>query len=262
MTFRFEEEGYKNLYVLEDYYCTNPFCDCNHVTVAFLDRENKDNQISFLLNFNKTLGILPDHEKLSPAHEIIVNNFIKNMQDELLVLFKQRYFEAKAFGEKNPKSYLVFEPNRYVNYMELFPRNKGTLNFSHEDDKYFAEDLYDLDSRADNRDVQLTFYKLDPSQEKSPSIFNYTYYLDESKREEEDNKLENEFREVFMAFNQFIPNLYDVLKKRYKEAKAVGDELRNASSQPKVGVHKVARNEMCPCGSGKKYKKCCALKVN
>ncbi|MEE8128006.1 MAG: SEC-C metal-binding domain-containing protein [Nitrospinaceae bacterium] len=29
-----------------------------------------------------------------------------------------------------------------------------------------------------------------------------------------------------------------------------------------IPSHKVQRNEMCPCGSGKKFKKCCGLKLN
>jgi len=39
-----------------------------------------------------------------------------------------------------------------------------------------------------------------------------------------------------------------------EKAKYYGRELRQASS---VRVVKVGRNEPCPCGSGKKYKKCC-----
>lgn len=28
----------------------------------------------------------------------------------------------------------------------------------------------------------------------------------------------------------------------------------------KIESHKIGRNDLCPCGSGKKYKKCCLLK--
>ena len=31
-------------------------------------------------------------------------------------------------------------------------------------------------------------------------------------------------------------------------------------AKPKIAEKKVNRNESCPCGSGKKYKKCCGLK--
>jgi uncharacterized protein len=46
------------------------------------------------------------------------------------------------------------------------------------------------------------------------------------------------------------------------------NEWRLANCQPAQGVDprgvtsprkKVGRNELCPCGSGKKYKKCCGL---
>ena len=66
----------------------------------------------------------------------IIKGFVKNLPKELLVLLKQRYMEAKAFGEKDPKSYLILESGRYVNYIECFPRNsEENLSFSHEEDK-------------------------------------------------------------------------------------------------------------------------------
>jgi hypothetical protein len=45
------------------------------------------------------------------------------------------------------------------------------------------------------------------------------------------------------------------LSQRYQTMKSVGERI--ALKQPAVS-HKVGRNEPCPCGSGKKYKKCCA----
>ncbi|WP_453973088.1 UPF0149 family protein [Amorphus sp. MBR-141] len=35
--------------------------------------------------------------------------------------------------------------------------------------------------------------------------------------------------------------------------------LRAPITEPSMKTHKVGRNEPCPCGSGKKYKKCCGL---
>jgi preprotein translocase subunit SecA len=35
----------------------------------------------------------------------------------------------------------------------------------------------------------------------------------------------------------------------------------NHTDEENVGEKKVARNDPCPCGSGKKYKKCCLNKV-
>ena len=45
---------------------------------------------------------------------------------------------------------------------------------------------------------------------------------------------------------------YSHLSKKEREADI--QPIRNSKDNPKIG-----RNELCPCGSGKKYKKCCAL---
>lgn len=259
MTFRFEEEDFQNVYALEDYYCTNPFCDCNHVTISFYNSEN-DDRISFLLNFNKTHSLLPNHPKPSKVQMEIIKGFVKNLQEELFVLLKQRYLEAKAYGEKNPMSYLVFEPGRYVNYLEAFPKNTQSLDFSYNNEKHFAEDSYDLDPRNNNKDVRFAFYKFNLKDEKQTALFNYTYHFDEGLREETDKKLGAAEGAILLEINQFIPNLADILKSRYKEMKQIGKQL--LESKPKTGFAKISRNDDCPCGSGKKYKKCCALKLN
>ena len=120
MTYRFEEEDYAHTYMLEDYYCTNPFCDCQHVTVSFRDQESEANRISFLLNFSGKASPLPNQPKLTSVQAEIVRNFAKDIPKELIVLFKQRYAEARAYGEKDPGSYLIFESGRYLNFLEFF----------------------------------------------------------------------------------------------------------------------------------------------
>jgi preprotein translocase subunit SecA len=51
----------------------------------------------------------------------------------------------------------------------------------------------------------------------------------------------------------------NIQRKKEKEMAAlqfVGGEA-SAVQQPKIAQHKAGRNDPCPCGSGKKYKKCC-----
>ena len=43
---------------------------------------------------------------------------------------------------------------------------------------------------------------------------------------------------------------YNHLSKKEREADI--EPIRNSKDNPKIG-----RNELCPCGSGKKYKRCC-----
>lgn len=262
MTYRFEEENFAHTYVMEDYYCTNPFCDCNHVTVSFCDQEDESNRIPFLLNFNKTQGPLPGQPKLTQVQNEIIKGFVKNLQDEMIVLFKQRYMEAKAYGEKNPLSYLILEPGRYVNYLEMFPRNTQTLDFKYGEDPYFAEDAYELDPRNQNRDIKMAFFKLELDNAKNPPIFTYTYHFNESLREKQDAKLEADQSNMLMGLHQGIPDLLNILKKRYKEAKETGKQMIQNAPGPELTVPKTKPNDPCPCGSGKKFKKCCGLNLN
>jgi hypothetical protein len=262
MTYRFEEENYRTTYVLEDFYHTHPFFEYNYVVIRLRDEDNSGNSFAFQLNFNKTFNPLPDHPRLTDVQAQIAKGFAKNTPDELILLFKQRVIEAKAYGEKNPTSYLEFEPGNYYNYFELFPRNKEMLDFNFNNDQYFAEDSYDIDPRNDNRSVQLAFYKLQLDNSNQPPIFSSTYFLEEGLREEEDDKLEASNRDMLIAINQSIPDFNDRLKRRYKETKKIGKDLLKNTPGVKVLEGKIKPNDVCPCGSGKKYKKCCALKLN
>ena len=48
----------------------------------------------------------------------------------------------------------------------------------------------------------------------------------------------------------------NVERKQVIKGEAVSNKEKEAKSTPKR-VSKVGRNELCPCGSGKKYKQCC-----
>lgn len=56
----------------------------------------------------------------------------------------------------------------------------------------------------------------------------------------------------------------ELLKKRYKEMKETGKSVLQRDSEKnsniiKLPEEKPKRNDPCPCGSGKKYKKCCGV---
>ena len=146
--------------------------------------------------------------------------------------------------------------------MECFPQNSENLNFSCEEEKYFAEDSYELDSRVDNRDVKLVFYPFELGDKNLKPIFTYTYYFDENKRSEADSKLGAKETDILLGLNQSFPNLFEIFKKRYKQGKSIGEDLLKSGPKTPVFEDKVKPNDPCPCGSGKKYKKCCANKLN
>jgi len=50
-------------------------------------------------------------------------------------------------------------------------------------------------------------------------------------------------------------------KRELEQARMAGATNGNKPQQVVRGAAKVGRNDPCPCGSGKKYKKCCGVKV-
>jgi uncharacterized protein YecA (UPF0149 family) len=52
-------------------------------------------------------------------------------------------------------------------------------------------------------------------------------------------------------------NPWSKLGNNAKMAKAQNGKFLGKALEPSFGKIKVGRNEPCPCGSGKKYKKCC-----
>ena len=67
---------------------------------------------------------------------------------------------------------------------------------------------------------------------------------------------------MLVAFNRAFPELCKTLKSRYKEAKKSGTELLESGPKMAMFDKKIKPNDPCSCGSGKKFKKCCANKLN
>ena len=54
-----------------------------------------------------------------------------------------------------------------------------------------------------------------------------------------------------------IPLVVQEIYAHYKELKEEELFFRKKALKPIVNSNKIGRNELCSCGSGKKYKKCC-----
>jgi len=79
---------------------------------------------------------------------------------------------------------------------------------------------------------------------------------------EEEDKLPLPLEEVRAAIEAQHPDFYGILKKRHEKVKKIYLNCRKKhfASQRAVTSRKAGRNDPCPCGSGKKYKKCCLRK--
>jgi preprotein translocase subunit SecA len=59
------------------------------------------------------------------------------------------------------------------------------------------------------------------------------------------------------AFEDFTRNIHRKKDKELAKIQLAGGDSTSGASQPVIKGSKVGRNDPCPCGSGKKHKKCC-----
>lgn len=67
------------------------------------------------------------------------------------------------------------------------------------------------------------------------------------------------FKEIRQTIEDSYPDFYQVMSMRQTKLKAIYGQSKKkyAKAQTETKQGKVGRNDPCPCGSGKKYKKCC-----
>jgi uncharacterized protein YecA (UPF0149 family) len=84
-------------------------------------------------------------------------------------------------------------------------------------------------------------------------------YAKKSWKALEGGSLPVSLKAVRSAIEIEIPDFYERLRNRHLKLKGIYAHCKKRNFAPKqpIQVPKVGRNDPCPCGSGKKYKKCC-----
>jgi len=71
---------------------------------------------------------------------------------------------------------------------------------------------------------------------------------------------------IMQEWGSRYPDVIDLLKDQYQQIKEIGKQSLveekktkklDKNTKPRTGKRKIGRNDPCPYGSGKKYKKCC-----
>jgi len=190
------------------------------------------------------------------------------------------YFVNQSILEyDNPKDLLAQKRNKpyYIPHKEELLRYEDSLYFemTHEYKnllKYLKSNVVKNDDRLAESicdDIQLHVQCGDPFSEILRLFERRNVIFEDEKQLQEIiiyiNLLMNNTR--IWVNNGHTPNeLSGVSSKEYSQPSPSEEsdylELSHDNSTPFIGNDKIGRNEPCPCGSGKKYKKCCLGKLN
>jgi len=154
----------------------------------------------------------------------------------------------------------MLDDSSEFDYGEVFPDDWSLIIYE-KDGLIFIDDQYCVTPGCGCQDVAVSFVKV--YLKKSNSLG--TISVDTAKWQignmEKASEVSDKLKQLWTDFQEIYPNLKQILRQRRKEIRkawtTVLGQITPEAHFSKKNYKKPGRNDPCPCGSGKKYKKCC-----
>lgn len=265
--------------------CQNPTCSCQEMTFELYDTEDRytlpKHRISIDVLDRKAVKLDGEYATSSEDFQLtksFVINLSENDWDQLrkyFLDFKRKITELTPikdlhvpFPEKKIENKSIM-----IGYYEIFPYAEE-IWLELDDIKYLLDDQYCLSSTCSCTHAVLTFIAMKNEQalDKNNSLaIMFDYKTNSYKVENRGPK--NIASTGVLVKEIFRKHLGKIFKERHKNLRLLYKKFRKNKQKSikqsrnkqlfstKTNVqNKIGRNQPCPCGSGKKYKKCCMLK--
>ena len=264
-------------YFIDMTVCLDPTCDCGGSSIHILKEENigtLDVEYSLPNNVYKERMNSQFHENFYSKEAngghiqgLFANGLTKEDWADLKGLYYNRKFKqleqinlddiTLEFDKEHHEDLSLMFP-----YIDAFPCSlfRVTLNGQ----KYEVLDLYCKNPTCFCTDVTLNTYEIhanDEGKTRAEHIGDYDYNY----KTKQVNNVEGN-RTIVTSVIRHIFNVYDDIEKLFIRRNKIVKQLYTKSmqiyheeNQARTTV-KISRNQPCPCGSGKKYKRCCLKK--
>jgi len=261
-------------FLMVDYYCTEPGCTCQDVQIEiFAESRQEQFPKEMLASFrmDTVTGDLTDVQADDEQGQgaTFVEEFKNGLTPKLQRMFQGRLREAKLHGRETALSLenLRYVPGECVSYAEIYPTvATSSETFDYMGKQYVVDDQYCIDPSCGCNETILTYVELQDYTNESNrfairlSLQNAQYLV-----ESYANGTDDEVRAIHRAYMKHVHKDLETFRRRYAKMKEFGSRhVQEVSkeikrNQPSVKAVSVGRNDPCPCGSGKKYKKCCGI---
>lgn len=258
--------------------CSSPTCGCEIINIDFLPEDHTDGALSHATpsTVNIDLGKWRnnDQERLLNLSEF-AENVLKNLDEDdyqfLMRIFlsgKHMYTEKADFSTLDADFPIadIENKNLMVAYLEIIPFAKQ-FEAEINNQRYFVDDQYCVKLNCVCSEVHLTFVALNPTQtevnenqEAFNFLINYKKHIWKKVAGENISSVWSADDDMAKkAFESAYPDFWRLVQTRHRQMKQVyaNSMKQRKQSKPVASPEKIGRNEPCPCGSGKKYKKCC-----
>jgi hypothetical protein len=261
--------------------CPNPCCPCGWVGLKCRLEPASDQLLNFGLDvFEHRLNTRVGS---SPAGIDLGRAFIAEAEDShwewlgnLFLSAKRRQMETMDLDQIDAQlpPDVSAENGTMLGYAEIFPW-VDTITFTHEATEWFVDDQYCIRPGCKCTLAGLSFLPVRNRTSTSPQRLRPSLFLHYDYRTVEFTVVDVRSRcpdpkSLLQTLRASNPDLDRKLDRRHQQLKQLGRRLLRPLSphalgpdeptsrvQPVVRPPKPGRNDPCPCGSGKKYKKCC-----
>ncbi len=268
--------GIRQLFSVQLNGCQNPLCDCQLILLE-LDSVETTSPI-------QQLGLTLDLSEKTMVREEdvtdgVYDSFINDMDYSDWELLNQEYYAFKArvtltadLDKLEPAFpiYDVEETSVLIGYEEVLPF-QPVISFEFEGSRYLAMDLYCVNRSCHCSQVHLSIVSDDKDwSDKDDFLLAINLKTGKHKVETQTGQSESlnpsdimhevlkviDIKELGQRYKRIRKWYLSYFDRTQVQGKLI-DSAYSAPSNSAKTIAAVGRNDSCPCGSGKKYKKCC-----
>lgn len=263
--------------------CDNPVCTCGTLYLILNpiqcgDKNGKlppERKVEIDV-IEKSLGYQDKKSVPKQEMEFAIHLFSKLDDSDFKILYERHFAYKNEISEKaEPDSIIAdFEYDKVeydglmYPYCDILPYGNQFF-VSIKEKKYLILDQYCLLPKCSCSDVYLDIIPMKKNQKVGKTVCALSInYLKKKWSIIKDDSHNLSLKAIRFAIEDQIPNFNKQVSDRHKKVKAIYAHCKKRHSpekglpEEKLQVPSIGRNEPCPCGSGKKYKKCCLLKRN
>ena len=249
--------------------CQSPICPCKVLDLGFRPVSDTAEPSSFERRFSLDLGTREIAEGGSPDDRLFAEALFAQLEpgdwDVLESIFSLRKGELYEKTDLTEREYEfpvgeIEVKGLLISYNDVLPFH-NPLRFEVDGRWYLAVDQYPLGRSTQAVAPVVTFCAFSPAPDGGPEEAReqFSVSLDlAQQRWRPQNTLVPPAVPAARIVAAFLEQFdYDFLAERQRILRALYRRNHGKQLGPVVPAEKVGRNDPCPCGSGKKYKKCC-----
>ena len=260
-------------YLAYTHVCQNPVCQCNVVDIKFVPTNDIELDNKQAISFEVSLDVVSKSitpETKGEINENFANSLVKDFSEEDWGSLYKHYISRKIIASEAtdlttvdavfPVEDIEYE-SLLIFYSDIIPYSRPVI-LTVEKKNFYVDDMYCVKPDCHCNEAHLLFIPYDNSGQLETSREEETYIILNLKTHfwglKERGKCTISGKALMDTFFE-KEGIVDLYKTRYKTMRELYKKYRSTSYQNNTvrTLDKVGRNDPCPCGSGKKYKKCC-----